>query len=319
MINQKKFIVSHAPFWHNGSGVPERNYNTIIAAVPAAFMGLAYFGVPALGVLCLAVSSAIGWEMLFNLMAKRPNTVGDGHAALTGMLFGMLLPATAPYWLVLTGTFFAIFIGKQIFGGIGSNPFNPAVLAVAILAISWKAYFDFDAQYLNYNFDFTAFYPPVALKAFGPAAIDKISLGDLLIGRQVGGIGATCGLALILGGIYLIARGFMRWEIPVAYIAGIIVTAAIFHIADAGRYASPMFHLLTGYTLIGAFFLATDDSSSPVNTIPMLIYGAMGGMMTILIRNIGAYPDGTMYAILVINLINPLIDKIRPKAIGKAA
>jgi electron transport complex protein RnfD len=318
MINQKKFIVSHAPFWHNGSGVPERNYNTIIAAVPAVFMGLAYFGVPALGVLCLAVSSAIGWEMLFNLMAKRPNTVGDGHAALTGMLFGMLLPATAPYWLVLTGTFFAIFIGKQIFGGIGSNPFNPAVLAVAILAISWKAYFDFDAQYLNYNFDFTAFYPPVALKAFGPTAIDKLSLGDLLVGRQVGGLGATCGLALILGGVYLIARGFMRWEIPVAYIAGIIVTAAIFHIADAGRYAGPMFHLLTGYTLIGAFFLATDDSSSPVNTIPMLIYGAMGGMMTILIRNIGAYPDGTMYAILVINLINPLIDKIRPKAIGKA-
>jgi electron transport complex protein RnfD len=99
MNNPKKFIVSHAPFWHNGSGVPERNFNTIIAAVPAAFMGLAYFGVPALGVLCLAVSSAIGWEILFNLMAKRPVTVGDGHAALTGMLFGMLLPATAPYWL----------------------------------------------------------------------------------------------------------------------------------------------------------------------------------------------------------------------------
>jgi electron transport complex protein RnfD len=319
MINQKKFIVSHAPFWHNGSRVPERNYNTIIAAVPAVFMGLAYFGVPALGVLCLAVSSAIGWEILFNVISKQPITVGDGHAPLTGLLFGMLLPATAPYWLVLTGTFFAIFVGKQIFGGIGSNPFNPAVLAVAILAISWKAYFDFDAQYLNYNFDFTAFYPPVALKAFGPAAIDKISLGDLLIGRQVGGIGATCGLALILGGVYLIARGFMRWEIPLAYIAGLLVTASIFHIADAGRYAGPMFHLLTGYTLIGAFFLATDDSSSPVNTIPMLIYGAMGGMMTILIRNIGAYPDGTMYAILVINLINPLIDKIRPKAIGKAA
>ena len=122
-----------------------------------------------------------------------------------------------------------------------------------------------------------------------------------------------------LGGVYLMARGFMRWEIPVAYIAGIVVTAAIFHIAHPTAYAGPTFHLLTGYTLIGAFFLATDDSSSPVNTVPMLIYGAMGGLMTILIRNIGAYPDGTMYAILVINLINPLIDKIRPKAIGKAA
>ena len=319
MNNQKQFIVSHAPFLHIGSGVPERNYNTIVAAAPAVFMGLAYFGVPALGVLCLAVSSAIGWELLFNYVAKRPVSVGDGHAALTGLLFGMLLPATAPFWLVVTGTFFAIVIAKQIFGGIGANPFNPAVLAVAILTISWKTYFDIDAQLLNFNFDFNPFYPPVALKAFGPSAIAKISLADLLLGRQVGGIGATCGIALILGGIYLIARGFMRWEIPVAYIAGILVTAAIFRIANPAAYAGPFFHLLTGYTLIGAFFLATDDSSSPVNTVPMLIYGGMGGLMTILIRNIGAYPDGTMYAILVINLINPLIDKIRPKAIGKAA
>jgi H+/Na+-translocating ferredoxin:NAD+ oxidoreductase subunit D len=318
MNNPKKFIVSHAPFWHNGSGVPERNFNVILAAVPAAFMGLAYFGVPALGVLCLAVASAIGWEALFNLLARRPISVDDGHAAMIGMLFGMLLPATAPYWLVLTGTFFAIFIGKQIYGGIGSNPFNPAVLAVAIITISWKAYFDFDAQLLNYHFDFTAFYPPAALKAFGPAAIDKLSLVDLLLGRQVGAIGATCGLALILGGLYLIARGFVRWEIPLAFIGGVVLTAAIFHIAKPAVYAGPLFHLLIGYTLIGAFFLATDDSSSPVNTVPMLIFGATGGMMAVLIRNIGAYPDGTLYAILVINMINPLLDKIRPKALGKA-
>jgi electron transport complex protein RnfD len=319
MNNQKKFIVSHAPFWHNGSGVPERNYNIILALIPAAAMGLAYFGVPALGVLCLAVSSAIGWELVFNKLSKRDITVGDGQAALIGLLFGMLLPATAPYWLVITGTFFAIFIGKQIFGGIGSNPFNPAVLAVAILTISWKPYFDFDGQLVNYNFDFAAHYLPQALKAFGPAAVAKVNLGDLLIGQQVGGIGATCGLALIFGGLYLIARGLIRWEIPVAYIAGIVITAAIFHTVNPSLYAGPALHLLIGYTLIGAFFLATDDSSSPVNPVPMLIYGAMGGMMTILIRNIGAYPDGTLYAILVINLINPLIDKIRPKAIGKVA
>ena len=319
MNNQKKFIVSHAPFWHIGSGVPERNYNIILALIPAVAMGLAYFGVPALGVICLSVSSAIAWELVFNKLAKLDITVGDGNAALIGLLFGMLLPATAPYWLVITGTFFAIFIGKQIFGGIGSSPFNPAVLAVAILAISWKPYFDFDGQLVNYNFDFTARYLPQALKAFGPAAMAKINLGDLLIGKQVGGIGATCGLALILGGLYLIARGFMRWEIPAAYIAGVVVTASIFHTVDPTRYAGPMLHLLIGYTLLGAFFLATDDSSSPVNPVPMLIYGAMGGVMTILIRNIGAYPDGTLYAILVINLINPLIDKIRPKAIGKVA
>jgi electron transport complex protein RnfD len=319
MTNHKRFIVSHAPFWHIGSRVAQRNYNTIAAAIPAVLTGLVYFGLPALGVLCLSVASAVIWEGLFNAAAKRPVSVGDGHAILIGLLFGMLLPATAPFWLVITGTFLTIVMGKQIFGGAGANPFSPPVLAYAILMVSWKNYFDFDAQLLNYSFDFTPFYPLVAAKAFGSQAVAHISIGDLMIGRQVGGIGATCGLALILGGIYLIARGIQRWEIPVAFIAGLFVTAACFHAVNPETYAGPLFHLFSGYSLIGAVFLATDDSASPVNTAPMLIYGAVGGIMTIVIRNVGQYPDGVIFAILLINLINPLVDKIRPKALGKVA
>ncbi len=319
MNSQKKLIVSHAPFWHIGSAVPERNYNTMIAALPAILMGLAFFGVPALAVICLSVGSAIVWEVLLNAISKRPNTVGDGNAALIGLLFAMLLPAVAPWWLVITGTGVAIVIGKQVFGGIGANPFNPAVLAYAILSMAWKAYFDFDAQLLDVNFNFTPFYPLVAAKGFGAYAVDGIPLGDLLVGRQVGGLGATSGIALIAGGLYLIARGYVRWEIPLSFIAGLFITAALFNVADPNQYAGPMFHLLTGYSLIGAFFLAPEDSSSPVNTIPMLIYGILGGVMTILIRNIGMYPEGVIFAILLINLVNPLIDKIRPKAIGKVA
>lgn len=318
MNNQKKLIVSHAPFWHIGSAVPERNYNAILAAVPAVLMGFAYFGIPALAVICLSVSSAVGWEWLVATVSKRPNTVGDGNAALIGLIFGMLLPASAPWWLVITGTMVAILIGKQAFGGIGANPFNPSVLAYAILMVAWSAHFDFNAQLVNFQFDFTPLYPLGALKAWGPSAIDTISTTDLLLGRQIGGIGATCGLALIVGGIYLIARGFVRWEIPVSFILGLLATAAIFHVMHPDRYASPLFHLLTGYSLIGAFFLVPEDSSSPVNRLPMVIYGAVGGVITILIRNIGAYPEGVIYAILVINLINPLVDKIRPKALGKA-
>jgi electron transport complex protein RnfD len=193
------------------------------------------------------------------------------------------------------------------------------VIAYAILLLSWKTYLDFDAQLLNFDFSFVAVYPPAALKAFGPDAISQFNLMDLFLGRQVGGIGSTCGLALLIGGIYLILRGYVRWQIPVAFIAGLIITAALFKVADPSRYAGPFFHLFTGYAMIGAFFLATDDSSSPVNKVPMLIFGAVGGVMTMLIRNIGAYPDGVIYAILVINLINPLLDKIRPKAIGKVA
>lgn len=319
MISNTRFIVSHAPFRHIGSGVPERHYNAIIAALPAVLMGLSYFGVPALAVICLSVSTAVGWEWLINKISRQPVTVGDGNAALIGVLFAMLLPATTPWWIVLTGTFLAIVIGKQIFGGIGANPFNPAVLSYAILMISWKTYFDFDAQLINYDFSFTSIHPLVAAKAFGTEAVEDISLLDLFLGRQVGGLGSTCGLALMIGGIYLILRGYVRWQIPVAFIVGLFVTAALFHIADPARFAGPGFHLLTGYSLIAAFFLATDDSSSPVNKVPMLIYGIVGGVMTMLIRNIGSYPEGVIFAVLLINMINPLIDKIRPKALGKVA
>jgi electron transport complex protein RnfD len=319
MNSQKRFIVSHAPFWHLGANVAERNVNVIAAALPAVIMGLVYFGGHALGVLCLAVASAIGWELAFTALSKRPNNAADGHAAMIGLLFGMLLPAAAPWWLVITGTFVAIVIGKQIFGGIGAYPFNPAVLAYAILSVSWTIYLNFDAQLVNYDFSFNSYDPLAAVKAFGPHIANEFSLFDLLAGRQVGGIGSTSALALIIGGAYLIARGYTRWEIPLAFIAGLVVTAALFRMVDPGRYAGPLFHLFTGYSMIGAFFLATDDSSSPVHQIPMLIYGAMGGMMTMLIRNIGAFPDGVIYAILVINLIHPLVDKLRPKAIGKVA
>jgi Na+-translocating ferredoxin:NAD+ oxidoreductase subunit D len=315
----KKYIVSHAPFWHKGGGVPERQFNTIFAALPAALVGLAYFGVPALAVISLSVSTAIAWELLINLAAKRPVSIGDGNAALIGLLLAMLLPATAPWWFVVVGTFLAIVIGKQIFGGIGGNPFNPAVLSFAILMVSWPLYMDFDARLIHYEFDFPALFPLVAAKAFGASAAENYNTLDLLLGRQVGGLGATCGLALILGGIYLILRGYIRWEISVSFILGLFITAAMFHAADPSRYAGPLFHLLTGFSLIGAIFLATEDSSSPVNFIPMLIYGAMGGIMTMLIRNIGNYADGTILAILLINIINPLIDKIKPRAIGKVA
>ena len=317
MTNRKKFIVSHAPFWHYGSNITERSYHTMLAALPAVLMGIFYFGVPAISVVALSVSSAIGWELAINKVTKQTITIGDGNAALIGLLFAMLVPATMPWWAVLTGTFIAVVIGKHIFGGIGGNVFNPVVLAVAILAISWKYLLDFDAALLNYDPGFMMAAPLVKLKAFGVNAIKDYSYVGLLFGRQAGGIGSGFGLGLIAGGIYLILRGFIRWEIALSFLAGVFGMASIFYVIDPTRFADPFFHLLTGYTLIGAFFLATEDSASPVNFIPMLIYGAVGGIVTVLIRNIGVYADGVLYAILVINLIQPLVDKIRPQAVGK--
>jgi len=317
MNNQNKLTVSHAPFWHNGSNISERSYHTMLATLFAVTAGLSQYGIPALGVVALSISSAIIWEFLINLVRKQPGTAGDGNAALIGLLFAMLVPATFPWWAVIVGTFIAIVVGKHIYGGIGSNPFNPILVSLAMIALSWKHLLDFDRALLNYDFEFIAVYPLAALKHFGVNAIDGFKLGDLLLGRQIGGNGATCGIGLIFGGCYLIARGFIRWEISVSFLAGIFITASIFNLSDPERFAGPFFHLFTGYTLIGAFFLATEDSSSPVNFVPMLIYGAGGGALTMLIRNVGFHVDGVIFAILIMNLVNPLLDKIRPKAIGK--
>ncbi len=318
MYSQKKLIVSHAPFIHEGSRVPNRNYHIILAALPAVLMGFYHFGLPAVGVVALSVSSAMLWELLANVLRKKEkHTIGDGNAAIIGLLFAMLLPATIPWWFIIVGTFFAVMVGQQAFGGIGHNPFNPVVFAALVLFVSYRNYFDFNVALVNYDFEFAAIYPLTALKTYGVSGVEGFSTMDLLMGNQTGGIGATFGLGIILGGIYLIIRGFIRWEISLSFLAGIFITAAIFNFANPDQYAGPMFHLVTGYTLLGAFFLATEDSSSPVNFNSMLIYGAVGGFMTILIRNIGAYADGVLFAIVLINLLAPIFEKIRPKALGK--
>lgn len=317
MSNQNKFTVSHAPFIHNGSSISERNCHMILAALPAVLLGLFQYGMPAVGVVSLSVSTAILWELGINIVRRQQISVGDGHAILLGLLFAMLIPATTPWWIVLIGTFLTVVIGKEIYGGIGGYAFHPVLVALAIMMVSWNDYFDFDEALLNYDFEFVVAYPLAKLKYFGVSSIDVFNTYDLLMGRQIGGVGATFGLGLIVGGIYMMIKQVVRWEISLSFLAGVFLTALIFNMVDPSNYAGPLFHLLTGYTLIGAFFLATEDSSSPVNFIPMLIYGVGAGFMTVLIRNIGVYVDGVVLAILLMNLVNPLLDKIRPKAIGK--
>jgi electron transport complex protein RnfD len=289
----------------------------VLAAIPAVVFGIYQYGIPAIAVLSFSISCAMIWELIINLLMRRPISIGDGNAAMIGLLFGMLLPATTPWWVVLVGTFVAIVVGKQIFGGIGCNPLNPVLVAIAIMILSWKGMLDFNGTLVNYNLGFNMIYPLAAVKGFGASAVTNYSDFGLLMGQHSGGIGSTFGLGLIVGGIYLILRGHIRWEISLSFLAGLFATALIFNIADPDKYANPVFHLLTGYTLIGAFFLLTEDSSSPVNFIPMLIYGVGAGVLTILIRNIGFFADGVVFAILMMNVANPLLDKIRPKAMGR--
>jgi Na+-translocating ferredoxin:NAD+ oxidoreductase subunit D len=316
-MNNIKLTVSHAPFWHDGDNLFQKNLNFMLALLPAAIFGILQFGAPALGVMALSLSCAMLWELVINLVSKKPATIGDLEAAVIGLLFGMMLPAITPWWLIVVGTFVAVFVGKMIFGGIGSSPFNPTLLGMAVLMMSWKMFFDFDTAYVDYEFAFTALAPLAAVKTQGAAAAEMFTLGDLFMGREVGAVGATFGLGLIIGGIYLILRGYARWELSVSFIAGILITAFLFHAASPQNYAGPLFHLLSGYTLLGAFFLITESASSPVNRIPMLLYGFLGGVMIILMRNIGAYADGTILAILLVNVVSPLLDNIRPNALGK--
>ncbi len=183
--------------------------------------------------------------------------------------------------------------------------------------LAWKQRMDFDAALVDYVFDFPAAFPLAAVKAFGTGAVKEMPLADLFLGSQVGGIGTICGAALLAGGVYLMLRGVIRWEIALSFLMGVGLTAFLFNWADPAKFAPAGFHLLTGFTLLGAFFLATDDATSPVNFMPMLVYGAAGGAITVLIRNIGAFSEGLVFAILVINLVQPLLDKMRPKALGK--
>ncbi len=318
MLSQKLLVGSHAPYWHSGISIREKSTHTLLAALPAVLMGIYQFGVPALRVMALSISCAILWEFILNRVMKRPLTVGDGDAAVIGLLFGMLLPATAPWWVVVLGTAVAVTVGKWIYGGLGGNPLNPALVAIATLIISYKGIMDLDQAYLNYDFGFPAADPLKAVKALGTAAVARYSLTGLLMGQQVGGIGTIFALGLMIGGLYLILRGFIRWEISLSYIVGVLVTAYVFNLSNPEKYAGPWFHLLAGYTLLGAFFLITEDSSSPVNFIPMLLYGAGAGVMTILIRNVGGFTDGVVFAILLFNITNPLLDKIRPRALGRS-
>lgn len=317
MNGEKRLVVAHAPYWHDGSKISTKNYNVMLAALPAVLMGISQYGAPALGMIAFAMACAMIWELVMNLAMRKRFSIGDGSAAVTGLLLGMLMPATAPWWVIALGTFIAIVVGKQIFGGIGFNPLNPPLLALAMLVISFKGIFDFNESLRHYDLGFVMTYPLADLKYFGTGAIGKFSLGDLFMGRQAGAVGSTFGLGLTVGGLYLILRGYTRWEISLSFLAGVFVTALIFNLSDPAKYAGPFFHLFTGYTLIAAFFVLPEDSSSPANFIPMLLFGALAGLMTVLIRNIGVYVDGVPFSILLMNLANPLLDKIRPKAIGK--
>ena len=318
MTGDPRLSVSHAPFWRVGQSVTSRSLNALLALSPAAVMGVVRFGGRAVGVMGLSVALCMAFELAANRLTRRPSTLHDGTAALSGLILALLMPVSAPWWAVAVGAFVAMIIGKHIFGGLGGNPFNPVLVALAILTISWPSHFTFDAALAPYDFPFPGVDPLAALKHFGTAGIARFNEWDLFLGRQAGGIGAVSGAALLAGGVYLMLRGIVRWEISLSFLLGVAVTARVFYLfGNPALNAGPVFHILTGYTMMGAFFLAAEESGSPVNFLPMLLFGFFAGFLTILIRSIGFHDDGVVYAILLMNVVQPLLDKIRPGALGR--
>ena len=314
-----QFVVDTPPYLHRGYTMSGMMRDTLIAMLPAAALAAYYFGIPALRVMALAAGTACLTEALWQKLLGREIRVYDGTALVSGLLFAFLLPAGAPWWLVVTGSALSIIFGKQIFGGLGCNPLCTPLVGWAIMTVAWPTFMDPTAMNLH-----SAFIDPlVRMKYFGWTALAPDSELPLLLGEQLGGLGSAQVGAVLLGGLFLAARKTVRWEIPAAYLIGVLGLGFIFFQfgeamgVNPASTPAPHLYLLTGSTVFAAFFLATDHSSSPVATGGMFVYGLFAGCMTVLIRVFGMYPDGAPFAVLLAGLITPMCDLIRVAPYGK--
>ncbi|PRY96970.1 RnfABCDGE type electron transport complex subunit D [Marinilabilia salmonicolor] len=328
-MNQK-LVVSPSPHVHSGDSVSKNMYGVIIALIPALLASLWYFGIGALIVTLTAIVACVLFEWIIQkYLMKTTPSISDGSAALTGLLLAFNLPTNIPIGLIIIGAAVAIGIGKMSFGGLGNNPFNPALVGRVFLLISfpvqmtsWPVPVTSRFQYL----DATTGATPLSVMKEGlssGASFSEImseipSYLNLFMGNMGGSAGEVAGIALVLGGIYLLVRKIITWHIPVSVIGSIAVFTAILHFASPDAYAGPLFHILTGGVLLGAFFMATDYVSSPMSKRGMLLYGVGIGVITVLIRVYGSYPEGVSFAILIMNAFVPLIDRyMKPKRFGE--
>lgn len=309
--------VSSSP--HIRSGVTTRRLmlDVIIALIPASAAGIYFFGLRAALLIAVTVASCVLFEYLTRKALKRSNTIGDLSAVVTGLLLALNLPPELPMWMAIIGSFFAIVIVKQLFGGIGQNFLNPALAARAFLVISYGTRMTTWTQPSTYAAaDAVSFATPLGALKEGGQLPDLI---DMFIGNIGGSTGETSALALIIGGIYLLARGVITWHIPVVYIG----TAGLFAWIlgrDGLLTGNPLFHVLAGGLMIGAIFMATDYTTSPMTVKGMVIYAAGCGILTILFRMYTNMPEGVSYAILLMNVAVPIIDRFtKPGRFGGAA
>mgnify|MGYP000990328499 FL=1 len=305
-----KLIGSSSPHIRGDETTQTLMLDVIIALIPALAASIFYFGFNAAVLILAAVISAVVTEYLCQRFMNRPITITDLSAVVTGILLAFNLPAQAPWWIAVIGSAFAIAIVKQIFGGIGFNFLNPALAGRAFLMASWSSHMT--GGMVDPVTDAVSSATPLAIIK-GTASGQLPSIWDMFIGNVPGVIGETSSILLLIGGIYLIYRGTIKWIIPVFYIGTVAIIALI---TDASTLP---YHILGGGLILGAFFMATDYATSPVTNKGKVIFAVGAGILTMLIRKIGGYPEGVSYSILLMNILTPMIDKyVRPRVFGVA-
>ncbi|MBE0597671.1 MAG: RnfABCDGE type electron transport complex subunit D [Desulfuromonadales bacterium] len=297
----------------------------IYSLLPACAVSVYFFGVAALVLLLITTLGCLATEALCQRLMGRTPTLGDGSAALTGILLALNLPPYSPWWLALLGAVIAVGIGKQAYGGLGCNPFNPALVARVVLLISFPVQMTtwYAPTPLGSGLDAVTTATPlgemktaVMLTGQLPAGLQS-PVADYLIGNMAGSLGEISALALLLGGGWLLWKRIITWHIPVAYLGSVVLLGGAFWLVDPSRYPNPLFHLLTGGLMLGALYMATDLVTSPITGRGMLIFGFGCGLLTVIIRLFGGYPEGVSFAILLMNAATPLIDRFtKPRRFG---
>jgi electron transport complex protein RnfD len=303
-------------------------YGVTLSLLPALAVSVFYFGIGMIIVTSVSIASCMLFEYLIQkYMMKVKPTHLDGSALLTGLLLAFCLPSNIPFWMVMIGALAAVGIGKMTFGGLGNNIFNPALVGRVFLFISFPVAMTAwpeAGQWMRYTDAVTGATPlgimkeGLAFNTVGEIMPEVPPMLHLFLGKMMGSAGEVSALALLLGMLYMMYRRIISWHIPVSILGTVCIFTGILWLANPDRFADPLFHLLTGGLMLGAIYMATDYVTSPMTSKGMIIYGVGIGIVTVLIRIFGAYPEGVQFAILIFNGFTPLINKfVKPKRFGK--
>ena len=327
----KTLTIRSSPHIGAASSVDVIMFNVALALLPVCGFAVYAFGLAALLVLVTAVVSCVAAEHVLCWINGQETTVGDWSVVITGLLYGLILPPSLPLWMVAAGGIIGVGIGKFLFGGLGYNTFNPALIGRAILQAAFPAAMtswpDTSAGHFASLPQSTLAFPltkpqyegisgatPLADWKFNQVPTETT---DLLMGSVAGSTGETCALLIVLGGVYLVARGMMSWRIPVAMLSTVALCSTVLSAVDSEHYAGPLFMLFSGGLMLGAVFMVTDPVASPITHLGGVVYGVLIGLLVMLIRVWGGMPEGVMYAILIGNAVSPHIDKaIQPRVYG---